>query len=66
MKLEQQVCSLELANRLKELGVKQDSYFVCVPLSRSQAAVRSVLPSGTRVVHPPRLASAVVVFLRLL
>ena len=26
MKLEQQVCSLELAKRLKELGVKQESY----------------------------------------
>ena len=27
MKLEQQVCGLELAKRLKELGVKQESYF---------------------------------------
>jgi hypothetical protein len=27
MNLEQQVCSLELAKRLKELGVKQDSLF---------------------------------------
>jgi hypothetical protein len=27
MKLEQQLCSLELAKRLKELEVKQDSYF---------------------------------------
>jgi hypothetical protein len=27
MKLEDQVCSLELAKRLKELGVKQDSHF---------------------------------------
>lgn len=27
MKLEQQVCSLELAKRLKELKVKQDSFF---------------------------------------
>jgi hypothetical protein len=28
MKLEQQVCSLELAQRLKELGVEQDAYFL--------------------------------------
>jgi len=27
MKLEKQVCSLELAKKLKELGVKQDSHF---------------------------------------
>lgn len=30
MKLENQVCSLELAKRLKELGVKQDSLWVWV------------------------------------
>lgn len=30
MRLEQQVCSLELAKKLKELGVKQESLFYCV------------------------------------
>ena len=30
MNLEDQVCALELAKRLKELGVKQDSYFYWV------------------------------------
>lgn len=31
MKLEQQVCSLELAKKLKELGVKQESLWVWEP-----------------------------------
>lgn len=32
LNLEQQVCSIELANKLKELGVKQESlfYWVCI------------------------------------
>ena len=33
MKLEQQVCSLELAKKLKELGVKQESLFYFVRIS---------------------------------
>jgi uncharacterized membrane protein len=38
MKLEQQVCSLELAQKLKELGVKQDS---TVWWMRQQAGIRA-------------------------
>lgn len=33
MKLEDQVCSLELAKRLKELGVKQVSYFYWIRIN---------------------------------
>jgi len=32
MKLEQQVCSLELAKKLKDLGVKYESYFISCPV----------------------------------
>lgn len=35
MKLEQQVCSLELAKKLKELGVKQESLFYWYSLINS-------------------------------
>lgn len=36
MKLEYQVCSLELAKHLKELGVKQESEFYYVPIKMIQ------------------------------
>jgi hypothetical protein len=50
MKLKQQVCSLELAKRLKELGVKQEGFFVwsghTATLLRNDAwAERDVYPS---------------------
>ncbi len=39
MHLEQQVCSLESAKRLKELGVKQDSYFWWAALKRGDIVI---------------------------
>lgn len=45
MKLEQQVCSLELAKRLKELGVRQESIFHWVP---NQGAANTGLKKTVR------------------
>lgn len=45
MKLEQQVCSLELAKRLKELGVKQESLFWWLHAENGDVVVYNVVPS---------------------
>jgi len=39
MNLEQQVCSLELAKRLKELGIKQESLFCHQPIKNEKPRV---------------------------
>lgn len=44
MKLEQQVVSLELAKRLKELGVKQESYAYWWPVPKMDGV--AVVPDG--------------------
>lgn len=43
MKLEQQVSSLELAQKLKELGVKQESYFVWLKVTDGHKLVPSYI-----------------------
>ena len=50
MKLEQQVCSLQLAAWLKELGVKQNSYFAwcngVIPRQHIYGSQREAAPSA--------------------
>ena len=41
MRLEKQVCSLELAKRLKDMGVKQDSYFFWRTFPDGSAGLRT-------------------------
>jgi hypothetical protein len=57
MKLEDQVCSLELAKKLKELGVKQESYFYWVEWGTDKAL--RVFHGEIRTAEPiTRIASA--------
>lgn len=51
MELEQQVCSLDLAKRLKELGVKQES--VCYWSERYQLSERHLKNTGVRFTSNP-------------
>lgn len=44
MKLEQQVCSLELAKRLKELGVKQDAILFWIKPNHPRRRVWKIVP----------------------
>jgi hypothetical protein len=51
MKLEEQVCSLDLAKRLKELGVKQESYWYWVDWQENNH--EDGAPKGWNLEHPP-------------
>lgn len=55
MKLEQQVSNLELSKRLKEIGVKQESYFTHVWVMRSTDDTHDVYE--IRMGHKPTLMS---------
>ena len=60
MPLENQVCSLELAKRLKELVVKQDSYFWWVNPEMTENNVTQLLGYDERFInhHPDLYLSA--------
>ena len=49
MKLEQQVCSLDLAKRLKEFGVKQESYFYWWTKDWNDREVKPAIHTSSRV-----------------
>ena len=52
MKLEDQVCSLELAVKLKELGVKQESLFCYQPIENEKDSVWPRQFNLTEFAHP--------------
>ena len=59
MKLENQVCSLELAKRLKELGVKQKSYCYWVMSTRAEQVWDATMMSDySGPENPSTIASA--------
>lgn len=49
MKLEQQVCSLELAKKLKELGAKPESYFVWEGADEIGYVIKRHVDSGSNI-----------------
>jgi hypothetical protein len=51
MRLEEQVCSLELAKRLKELGVKQESIYTWGELSHNPYNIDIEIPKDKRTVE---------------
>lgn len=65
MKLESQVCSLELAKKLKELGVKQHSYFYWAKEEMSDSTYKWNLITGElqiRIATPGMIRDSIAAF----